>query len=92
MKRVVFYLSVLETFENLPYTEDSIHEYDVELIQKYLTDHIESHKKLVIDYVLKVVDNVDLESIGSKVKEICKDFVKYARSYEKENYKSRYKK
>jgi len=68
MNRVTFYPSVLETFENFPYTEETIHDYDVELIKNYLTEHVKSHKKLVTDYLIKILDNSTLGSATPIVK------------------------
>jgi hypothetical protein len=87
MKRVTFYPSVLETFNNLPFTEDTVHEYDVELIIQYLKEHEVSHFKMVVDYILKIVDNMFLIEMYSekpdrvtydKVTEICRPFSEIA--------------
>jgi hypothetical protein len=81
MNRVIFYPSTLETFDNLPYTEDTIHEYDVELIIKFLKEH-KADEKLVAKYLIKIIDNSNL--IQPKIENIFENTKEFRRIVQKE--------
>jgi hydroxymethylpyrimidine pyrophosphatase-like HAD family hydrolase len=72
-------VDLITLLNNFPFTEDTIHEDDVQFIIQYLQYLNCIDKKVIDSYILKLIDNTSLVDTKTKVEDILSNFTKRCR-------------